>query len=454
VLFITHDLAVVAELCDRVYVMYAGRIVEHGATSAVLRRPLHPYTAALLRSLPERGAPRGMLAAIPGTAATASESETACAFRSRCAHAHDRCTTLPPLAMPHGDAARAVACWLIGEHPTLPLPTQSAAPPAREAGRVLLRLERLAIKFPVGRTWRGAPRGFVHALNGVDLDVRRGETLGIVGESGCGKSTLAQAVMRLVRPTSGAVTFDGQDIWAAASGALAKLRRRFQVVFQDPQASLDPRMTAGHAIAEPLRGSGLSATQRAKRAALLAAQVGLRADMLSRYPHEFSGGQRQRIAIARALALQPDLLVLDEPTSALDVSVQAQIMNLLLDLQARLGLTYLFISHNVATVRHIADRVAVMYLGQVVEIGDAGDVLERPAHPYTRALLAAVPRLDSEAPLAPPVRDTELPSNRVLPTGCFFRARCLYAAGGCEQPQELVTHGAKGVRCHRADRLT
>jgi peptide/nickel transport system ATP-binding protein len=454
VLFITHDLAVVAELCDRVYVMYAGRIVECGPTGAVLRSPLHPYTAALLRSLPDRGTPRAPLAAIPGTAATAVESEIACAFRPRCAHAFDRCATLPPLSPPAGNAERAAACWLIDGSggPPAAAKTPGPLPPVREAGDVLLRLERLMVQFPVGRTWRGAPRAVVHALNGVDLSARRGETLGIVGESGCGKSTLGQSVMRLVRPSSGTLTFDGTDLWAAAPDAVTRLRRRFQVVFQDPQASLDPRMTAGAAIIEPLRGMGMSPSQRSERAAVLAAQVGLRPEMLPRYPHEFSGGQRQRIAIARALALQPDLLVLDEPTSALDVSVQAQILNLLLDLQARLGLTYLFISHNVAAVRHIADRVAVMYLGQIVELGDVA-LLARPAHPYTRALLAAVPRLDKDAAAAPPVRDTELPSNRVLPAGCFFRTRCLYAADGCEQPQDLVTRRAGVVRCHRADVL-
>jgi peptide/nickel transport system ATP-binding protein len=321
----------------------------------------------------------------------------------------------------------------------------------------LLRLESLAVHFPVGRNWLGKPRGHVHALNGVDLTVRRGETLGIVGESGCGKSTLGQAVMRLVRPTGGRVVFDGEDIWTVPRGKLAAVRRRTQVVFQDPQSSLDPRMTAGSAIAEPLRvAGGVSRTERMARAARLAEQVGLRPQLLSRYPHEFSGGQRQRIAIARALALEPDLLVLDEPTSALDVSVQAQILNLLMELQRRLHLAYVFISHNVAVVRHIADRVAVMYLGQVVELGLATEVLERPAHPYTRALLASVPRLDREAPTAPPVRGTELPSNRVLPTGCFFRARCPHAAEGCDRPQALVPFAqspGREVRCHRAREL-
>jgi peptide/nickel transport system ATP-binding protein len=293
----------------------------------------------------------------------------------------------------------------------------------------------------------------IKAVDGVSFTLAEGETLGIVGESGCGKSTLGQVVMGLLAPTMGRVAFAGTDLGALPPARLRELRRRFQIVFQDPQSSLDPRMPVWQVIAEPLAVSG-----RHKRAWLrdkaraLAVQVGLRADQLERYPHEFSGGQRQRIAIARAIALQPDLLVLDEPTSALDVSVQAQILNLLMALQRELGLTYLFISHNVAVVRHIADRVAVMYLGQIVELGPAAEVLSRPGHPYTRALLASVPRIDGGSELASPLRSTELPSNVRLPEGCFFRDRCPFAAAGCDKPQALAGEGHL-VRCHRQGEL-
>jgi peptide/nickel transport system ATP-binding protein len=332
----------------------------------------------------------------------------------------------------------------------------ATAPEVTTAGAALLALQGLEVRFPAEVNWLGRPRAYVHALNGVDLEVRRGETLGIVGESGCGKTTLGQAVMRLVRPTGGRVVFDGSDVWAASGEALARLRRHFQIVFQDPQSSLDPRMPVGEVIAEPLAVvDRLNAAARRTRVRQLAEQVGLRPELLSRYPHEFSGGQRQRIAIARALALEPSLLVLDEPTSALDVSVQAQILNLLAELQRRLHLTYLFISHNVAVIRHIADRVAVMYLGQIVELGDAAEVLERPAHPYTRALLAAVPKLDAATGLEMPLRNTELPSNRRLPAGCFFRERCPFAVAACVQPQSLapLAGAARSVRCHRAAEL-
>jgi peptide/nickel transport system ATP-binding protein len=460
VLFITHDLAVVAQLCNRVYVMYAGRIVEQGTTARVLSQPLHPYTRALLRSLPEAAEPKQPLAAIPGTAASPADALAGCAFRPRCAFAHERCTALPPLMAGAADPAQEAACWLVAEAATPAKAATAArpiaAPAAAAADAPLLQLRGLEMRFPAEVNWLGRPRAHVHALNGVDLEVRRGETLGVVGESGCGKTTLGQAVMRLTRPTAGRVLFGGTDIWAASGEQLAKLRRRFQIVFQDPQSSLDPRMPVGAVIAEPLAvAESLNAGARQARVRALAEQVGLRPELLARYPHEFSGGQRQRIAIARALALEPSLLVLDEPTSALDVSVQAQILNLLGELQRRLHLTYLFISHNVAVIRHIADRVAVMYLGQIVELGPAAEVLERPAHPYTRALLAAVPKLDAAAGLDAPLRNTELPSNRRLPAGCFFRERCPFAAAGCEKPQALapLAGGARSVRCHRAEEL-
>ncbi len=265
--------------------------------------------------------------------------------------------------------------------------------------------------------------------------------------------------MGLQPPSRGRVVFDGVDLAAGGAAALRRLRRRFQVVFQDPQSSLDPRMRVWRVIAEPLVCAGQRRESLRPEARALAEQVGLRPEQLDRYPHELSGGQRQRVAIARALSMKPDLLVLDEPTSALDVSVQAQILNLLMALQRRLGLTYLFISHNVSVVRHIADRVAVMYLGQVVEIGAADDVLERPRHPYTRTLLAAVPKLGDGAQADAPAA-AELPSKFALPAGCFFHDRCAFRAEGCEQPQALVpypAHQVSGtrrlVRCHRAGAL-
>jgi len=273
----------------------------------------------------------------------------------------------------------------------------------------------------------------------------------VVGESGCGKSTLAQLVMALLTPSEGRVKFDGVELRSLRPQQLRRVRQRLQMVFQDPQASLDPRMAAWRIIAEPLQvARRLSAASLRQRASELAQLVGIREETLERYSHEFSGGQRQRLAIARALALEPELLVLDEPTSALDVSIQAQILNLLLELQTRLGLTYLFISHNVSVVRHVADRVAVMYLGQIVELGTASQVLDHPAHPYTRQLIDAVPRLhQAPASAAPSVAEPR--SNLHLPAGCYFRARCGDSNDGCGAPQVLRTLAdGRSARCHRA----
>ena len=308
-----------------------------------------------------------------------------------------------------------------------------------------LIVEDLQVRFPVGRDWLGRPRSYAHALNGVGLAVRRGETLGVVGESGCGKSTLAQVLTGLVPPSAGSVRVAG-----GASGGV----RPVQIVFQDPNSSLDPRMRVWRVITEPVflhRRIGRAALR--ELAARLAVQVGLRAEHIDRYAHEFSGGQRQRIAIARALASDPEVIILDEPTSALDVSVQAQILNLLLELQRNRGLTYVFISHDVSVIRHMADRVAVMYLGQVVELGAAEEVLGTPRHPYTRLLLESVPPVGAQAAAETPADTSELPSNRRLPGGCFFRERCPRAAAGCEKPQQLGRlqnlPAAHEVRCHR-----
>ncbi|MGY2292784.1 oligopeptide/dipeptide ABC transporter ATP-binding protein [Pseudomonas sp. SDO528_S397] len=305
----------------------------------------------------------------------------------------------------------------------------------------LLTLRDVRVKFPVKNDWLGRPRGYAHALNGIDLQVRPGETLGIVGESGCGKSTLAQLLMGLVPPS------DGEVNWAYTSDR--ERHRHVQIVFQDPQSSLDPRLPIWKIITEPLFALGDTPKSEMRGiAARVAAQVGIRAEYLDRYPHQFSGGQRQRIAIARALASNPSILVLDEPTSALDISVQAQILNLLAELQRRLGLTYILISHNVSVVRHMADRVAVMYLGQIVELGCAKQVLEQPRHPYTRLLLEAVPKLGVALDEAYVSAPTELPGNRVLPEGCFFLDRCPRRTQGCERPQRLVGSVHQQMRCH------
>ncbi len=298
--------------------------------------------------------------------------------------------------------------------------------------------------------------GSVRAVDGVSFSIGRGETLALVGESGCGKSTTARLVLRLIEPTSGRVCFDGQDITALGGGAMRHLRRRMQIVFQDPFASLNPRMTVGDTLLEPLQihHVGDAASRRARVAELLTL-VGLPAEHAARYPHEFSGGQRQRVGIARALALEPALVVCDEPVSALDVSVQAQVVNLLGDLQQRMGLSYLFIAHDLAVVKHVATRVAVMYLGRIVELASRDDLFARPLHPYTRALLAAIPRPDPAQKLDRQVPGGDVPSPMNPPPGCHFHTRCPFVIDRCRTEPPALRTLAPGHQsaCHRAEEL-
>ena len=327
----------------------------------------------------------------------------------------------------------------------------SAAAHGREP---LLQVRGLVKRFPPRRgTLRRRGRGEVRAVDGVSFEVQRGETLGIVGETGCGQSTTARLIMRLLDATAGEVRFEGTDITRLRGGALKSVRREMQMIFQDPYSSLNPRRTVGAIVGEPFAVHGLyrDRAQRMRRVQELMDLVGLNPEHYNRYPHEFSGGQRQRVGIARALALEPKLLVADEPVSALDVSIQAQVLNLLREMQRRFGLTLIFIAHDLAVVRYMCDRVAVMYLGKIVEIGSGEELYEHPRHPYTGALLAAVPRADPEAGPRPRPLAGETPSPADPPTGCVFHTRCPRKLGAiCEttEPPLADAEPEHAIRCH------
>ena len=423
---ITHNLGLVARYADRVHVMYAGRIVESGSSAQVLEQPRHRYTIGLLGAVPHLDQPRQeRLRTIPGQPPSLRCLPSGCAFRLRCEAATEACAATPGRA---GEGGHSFACFHPGEA-LRPHETTTETRGGKVDAGTALRVRGLSKDFHLGR---GAT---VRALQAIDFDVPEGGTLGLVGESGCGKTTVARTLLRLEQATAGRADYLGRDMLSATKAELIQLRQQVQVVYQDPYTSLNPRHRIGHALAEPLLVHGLSRTkaEAAGRVEELLGLVGLPADIAARYPHQMSGGQRQRVGIARALGMKPKFIILDEPVSALDVSIQAQVMNLLSDLQQKLGLSYLLIAHDLAVIRHISDRVAVMYLGRIVETGTAGELFEAPKHPYTRALLAAVPSL---ADVGRGHRREvgvkgELPSPLDPPSGCVFRTRCPLASAEC-----------------------
>jgi peptide/nickel transport system ATP-binding protein len=456
-LLITHDLGVVARMADRVGVMYAGQLVEEAPRTEFFAQPAHPYSVRLFAALPDAERRGGRLATIPGSVPAAEIRHIGCRFADRCSEAVLVCAATPP---PWREIAtgQRVRCHLPGAAPAV-LPGVGAGDTAlAAASRPLLEVSDLQVHFPIRRGILQRAVGAVRAVDGMSLQLMPGRTLALVGESGCGKTTAGKAMLQLLRPTAGSVRLDDVELTTRSAGELRPLRAKMQMVFQDPFASLNPRLRIGDIIAEGMLalgtgdsgGSGSDRDTAAKVGPLLE-QVGLRADMVSRYPHEFSGGQRQRIAIARALAVHPQLLICDEPTSALDVSVQAQILNLLSDLQRDLKLAYLFITHNIAVVDYLAHDVAVMYLGRVVESGSADEVLRSPRHPYTRALLAAVPRVDGIRSDAPKLSG-DMPSPANPPSGCHFHPRCPLADEACrgDYPEETRCGATHVVRCFKA----
>ena len=453
VLFITHNLALVREQADRVAVMVSGQLVETASADELFRRPCHPYTRLLLRSVPSAAGRHAALAAIDAPRPDVSPHPAACAFATRCPFAQDICLTAPPDDQsPASD--HHVRCHRPGMFGAgLKADTMSAEPPSAvgDGPRVVLEAHGLQVWFPRRAGLFGRRSAPVRAVDGVDLTLRAGETLALVGESGCGKTTVGKALVRLLRPTGGSVRLgDGTELTQLDERALRPLRRRIQMIFQDPFSSLDPRLMAGESLLEGLDAQriGAPAERRAAVEALLG-DVGLPPEAAGRYPHQFSGGQRQRLGLARALAVSPDIIVCDECTSALDVSVQAQMLNLLRRLQRRLGLAYLFITHDLSVVSYFADRIAVMYLGRIVEEGPAAEVLAHPAHPYTRALLAAAPRLDGE-PRRATVLQGDLPSPGCPPDGCRFHPRCPHATDGCRlrEPSRRPLAPGHWAACH------
>ncbi len=448
VMLITHDLGVVAEMADRVAVMYAGQLVEQAPRQAFFGKARHPYSDKLFAALPDSGKRDKRLTVIQGAVPPLNQVFAGCRFADRCERAWEQCRKQLPAWFETG-AEAGVRCHLANPELTPPavqstgmepdVPAAGSSDPVSRSA--LLRVEQLKVHFPIHKGLFKRVVGRVRAVDGVTLSIARGQTLALVGESGCGKTTVGKGILQLLNVSSGSVRFEELELTELKGEGLRRRRADFQIIFQDPFSSMNPRMSVGDIVEEGMIaqriGGGLE--QRKQRVSELLQQVGLRPEHARRYPHEFSGGQRQRICIARALAVNPKLIVCDEPTSALDVSVQAQILNLLQDLQAELGLSFLFITHDLSVVSYLADRVAVMYLGRIVEEGDVDEVLDEPQHPYTQALLSAAPSVSAGEQRQVIRLAGDMPSPSNPPPGCHFHPRCPHKKPVCRQSYPSLT---------------
>lgn len=454
VVIVTHNLGIVARFAERIYVMYSGSVVEHATAKELFAASEHPYTRALLRAIPRLDDPKDrILIPIDGLPPNPAIRPTYCPFYERCEYRMDRCKEGKKPSLTEVLPGHFAACLLNQEEKKRKeIEIQQKVIKKASKGviqdQLCLDIKNVRKYFPVYKGLMKKKIGEVKAIEDINFYARKGETLGIVGESGCGKTTLARCIMRVYAPEEGEIVFDGADIARYTDRQLQPFRSKISMIFQDPFSSLDPRQTAESIVGESLRLNHLTKSKEEynERVEELFRIVGLNPELKDRVPHEFSGGQRQRIGIARALSSNPDMIICDEPISALDVSIQAQIINLLEELQAKLGVTYLFIAHDLAVVKHISDRILVMYLGRVVEIADCDELYENALHPYTRALLSAVPVAD---PAVEEKRERvmirgEVPSLTKRPTGCPFHDRCDSATARCKQEVPELRDMANG----------
>jgi peptide/nickel transport system ATP-binding protein len=443
ILLISHDLAVVSQIADRVSVMYAGEIIEEAQTNAFFNNPLHPYSQKLIKARPNNKNRNQKLITIPGTVPNFNDLPTGCNFYSRCEHHVNICKQPQKILNTQSSEPHKVRCHRWGKLLPLENNIKNDALPNKIASKNnLMNVSNLSVWFPINKRLIKRSKQYIKALNNVSFSITQGETIAVVGESGCGKSTLAKAMLGLIQPTTGNIRLNTK-----LNTERTSIYNIIQMVFQDPFSSMNPKMMVKDILLEGIKALNLmKKSQQEQEAQRLISLVGLPYNSLERYPHEFSGGQKQRIAIARALSVKPQLIICDEPTSALDVPVQAQILNLLKRLQTEHNLSYLFISHDLSVVSYLADKIAVMYLGEIVELGSQEEVLNNPKHPYTYSLIQSAP--DINKPLNKTILSSDLPSQITIPSGCPYHPRCNKAEEKCKFEKPELVKNSHSYSCH------